>query len=511
MAPAKYSRKVLQMEGRGSGIFLHITSLPSLYGIGDLGPEAYRFADFLGRAKQRCWQVLPLNPVDPLYGNSPYSSVCAFAGNTLLISPDLLVEDGLLSPKDLRETPSFPAGSCDFPGVIRFKRRLLDLAYQHFAKREEGREPFEGFCSENAYWLEDYSLFVILKKAFKGKAWNQWPKGLSHRNRKTLQEVKKKYDSQIDKVKFMQYLFYKHWQSLRTYCQKKGIFLFGDLAIYVTFDSADVWANPGLFKLTRERKPAFVSGVPPDYFSKTGQLWGNPVYRWDALKKTGYRWWIERIAHNLTLFDVVRIDHFLGLVAYWEIPAGEKTAVHGKWVKAPAHDFLDTLSKTFPRLPVVAEDLGVMNPDVKGVMDRFGVPGMKVLLFAFGEDDPMQPFLPHAYEKNFVVYTGTHDNNTVRGWFEEESSTEEKKRLFRYLGRKVDVKAVHWSLIRLAMMSVARWVILPMQDVLGLGQEARMNRPSVARGNWTWRMLPGQMTSALTQKLSEITETYGRG
>jgi 4-alpha-glucanotransferase len=500
-----------KMDKRGSGILLHITSLPSAYGVGDLGPEAYKFADFLAQAKQSYWQILPLNPTNPVYGNSPYSSFSAFAGNPLLISPDLLLEETLLSRGDLEPIPRFPETRCDFPEAIRYKEKLLELAYRHLNQCGKGWEPFEAFCLENSSWLEDFSLFVVLKERFEGRVWNQWPKELRDRNPDSLSVVKKECHDQLEKENFCQYLFFKQWQSLRAYCQEKGVYLFGDLSIYVSFDSADVWANPGLFKLNRERRPASVSGVPPDYFSKTGQLWGNPVYRWNVLKKNGYQWWRERIAHNMRLFDALRIDHFRGLVAYWEIPAGEKTAIHGRWVKVPVKDFLDTLYKHFPHLPIVAEDLGLITPDVRRVMDRFALPGMKVLLFAFGEDHPMHPYLPHTYEKNFLVYTGTHDNNTVRGWFEGEASPEDRRRLFRYLGREVPLQEIHWALIRLAMMSVARSVIIPMQDVLGLGGEARMNRPSIAHGNWEWRLLPGQIPPMVLERLLEITETFGRG
>jgi len=499
------------MNKRGSGILLHVTSLPSSYGVGDLGPEAYRFADFLAQTKQRYWQVLPLIPTDPLYGNSPYSSISAFAGNTLLISPDLLLEEGLLSDADLEPIPSFSQTRCDFPEAIRYKAELLERACQHINDRGKGRKPFEAFCSENSSWLEDFALFVVLKERFEGKVWNQWPKEFRDRKPASLSSVKKECRDRLEKEKFCQYLFFKQWHALRAYCQEKGVYLFGDLAIYVSLDSADVWAKPGLFKLDRAKRPAFVSGVPPDYFSETGQLWGNPVYRWNVLKKNGYRWWIERLAHNLELFDAVRIDHFRGLVAYWEVSAAEKTAIHGKWVKAPVKDFLNTLNKHFPHLPIVAEDLGVITPDVKKVMDHFRLPGMKILMFAFAEDHPMHPYLPHTYQEDCLVYTGTHDNNTVRGWFEEDLSPEDKRRLFRYLGRQVPAEEIHWALIRLAMMSVARLAILPMQDVLGLGGEARMNRPSIAHGNWEWRMLPGQNTPLVSERLLEITETFGRG
>jgi 4-alpha-glucanotransferase len=499
------------MDKRGSGILLHVSSLPSPYGIGDLGPQAYGFADFLGQARQRYWQILPLNPTNPLYGNSPYSSISAFAGNTLLISPDLLFEEGLLSREDLEPIPPLPETRCDFSTVIPYKERLLEQAYLHFTRGGRGRESLEAFSLENASWLEDFSLFVIMKRRLDGKAWDQWPKEWRDRNLESLKAMKKECQDQLEKEKFCQYLFFKQWHLLKTYCQQKNVRLFGDLPIYVSFDSADVWANPGLFKLGKEKRPTFVSGVPPDYFSETGQLWGNPVYRWNVLRKNGFRWWIERMAHHLKLFDALRIDHFRGLVAYWEIPANEKTAINGKWVKVPVNDFLNTLKRHFPFLPIVAEDLGVITPDVREVMNRFALPGMKVLVFAFGEDHPMHPYLPHTYEKNFLVYTGTHDNNTVCGWFEREASPDDKRRLFRYLGREVSAEDAPWALIRLAMMSVANMVIVPMQDILGLGEEARMNRPSVPHGNWEWRLLSEQITPSVSQRLLEMTETYGRG
>ena len=362
------------MDKRASGILLHITSLPSRYGVGDLGPEAYRFVDFLGQTRQRCWQVLPLNPTGPVFGNSPYSSVSAFAGNTLLISPELLIEEGLLSKEDLDPIPPFPEARCEFPKVIRYKDKVLERAYHHFNSRGEGRESFEAFCSEHSPWLEDFALFVVLRKRFHGNVWNEWPRKLRDRDLPSLEDVRKECHPDLEREKFWQYLFFKQWHSLKAYCQEKGVRLFGDLAIYVSSDSADVWANPGLFKLDGEKRPTFVSGVPPDYFSETGQLWGNPVYRWNVHKKSDYRWWRERIAHNLKLFDVLRIDHFLGLVAYWEIPAGEKTAINGRWVEGPAEDFLGTVQKHFPHLPLVAEDLGMITPDVREIIDRFGCP-----------------------------------------------------------------------------------------------------------------------------------------
>jgi 4-alpha-glucanotransferase len=498
------------MIKRGSGILLHITSLPSPYGIGDLGPWAYQYADLLAQAKQSYWQVLPLNPTHQAFGNSPYSSNSAFAGNTLLISPDLLLEEDLLSKGELEVKPSFDDGRSEYAKVIPYKESLFEHAYNHFKKRRTGRDLFEAFCSNHSSWLEDFSLFVVLKRRFEGRAWNEWPKTLRDREPEALEAAKKECYDELEKEKFLQYLFLKQWQSFKDYCNQKDIQLLGDLSIYVNFDSTDVWTHAHLFKLDEGKKPSFVSGVPPDYFSPTGQLWGNPVYQWDVLRETGFNWWIKRMGHCFNLFDIVRIDHFRGLVAYWEVPAGEETAINGRWVEVPVEDFFKALLKRFFTLPIIAEDLGLITPDVREVLHRFGFPGMKVLLFAFGEDHPMHPYLPHTYGTECLVYTGTHDNNTIRGWFEKEMSPDDKRRLFRYLGGDVPVSELHWALIRLAMMSVASMAIFPMQDVLGLGEEARMNRPSLGTGNWEWRLLPEQLTPAVMQKLLEITTLYGR-
>jgi len=495
---------------RGAGVLLHITSLPSPYGIGDLGPEAYAFVDFLVKTRQHLWQVLPLTLTDPIYGNSPYSSISAFAGNKVLISPDLLIEEGLLMREDLEPVPLFPDGRCDFSLAIPYKTRLLELAYQTF-KNRKNREPFEAFCLQNTSWLENFSLFIVIKNHVAGEMWAQWPEELKDRVPQSLEAIRKEYYEEIEKEKFWQHLFFQQWHRLKSYCREKSVQLFGDLAIYVNFDSADVWAHPGLFKLDGEKRPVFVSGVPPDYFSSTGQLWGNPVYQWDVLKESGYQWWIDRVAHHLDLFDILRIDHFRGLVACWEVPAGQDTAINGKWVEVPADDFFRSLRQRFQSLPIVAEDLGLITPDVKEVMRCLGLPGMKVLLFAFGEDNPRHPYLPHNYEKNFLVYTGTHDNNTVRGWFECDASPDEKGRFFHYCGREVSGEEIHWEFIRLAMMSVANQVIIPMQDILGLGGDTRMNRPSISRDNWGWRLRPGQIAEPTAERLLEMTVTYGRG
>lgn len=498
------------MLKRTSGILLHITSLPSPFGIGDLGPAAYQFSNFLSRTKQTYWQVLPLNPTDQACGNSPYSSPSAFAGNPLLISLELLVESGLLKKEEVEDIPPFPMGRCDYVSVIPYKSRLLHLAYDSFKKEVKVRDAFRVFCKENEEWLEDFALFMAIKKHLKGKPWREWGKDLKDRNSEYLKRVREDLLEEIEREKFYQYLFFTQWFSLKEECNGKGIRLIGDLPIYVNYDSADVWAHPEIFNLDEEKKPLGVAGVPPDYFSKTGQLWGNPTFRWDRLQATGYRWWFDRISHNLRLFDILRLDHFRGFVGFWEVLSSETTAVNGKWVDAPAHDFFSTLLKRFPVHSFIAEDLGIITPDVKEVMNRFGFPGMRILQFAFGEDSPTHPYLPHNFIPNAIVYTGTHDNNTIRGWFEKETSKEEKKRVFRYLGREVPSEQLPIELIRLGMMSVAQTVIVPLQDLLGLGEEARMNRPATLSGNWEWRLLPEQLTTSHEEILLEMTETYGR-
>lgn len=494
---------------RGSGILIHITSLPSPYGIGDLGPEAYAFVDFLSETKQSFWQILPLNPIDHSYGSSPYHSVSAFAGNILLISPDVMMQDGLLTKGDVEPIPNFPEEHVDYKAVFSYKKKLFSLAFERFKKKRHDGE-YEQFLAEHSQWLEDLAFFYALKNHFHRKQWSSWPHEIRDRRPEALESLKSQLADRIEFEKFLQYTFFKQWFLLKTYCNQKNIQIIGDIPIYVEYDSVDLWVNPGIFKLDEEKRPYVVAGVPPDYFSETGQLWGNPVYHWEVLRERGYDWWISRIAHNLKLFNVVRIDHFRGLVAFWEVRAGERTAINGQWVEVPTEDFFNTLLKRFFSLPVIAEDLGLITPDVREVMWRFGLPGMKVLLFAFGEDHPLHPYLPHTYVNDYVVYTGTHDNNTVKGWFENESTPDDRRRLFRYLGREVTIQDVHWEFIRLAMMSVANIAIIPMQDVLCLGEEARMNQPTTIMGNWEWRFAPYRMTSSIKKKLEEMTMVYGR-
>jgi 4-alpha-glucanotransferase len=453
--------------------------------------------------------MLPLNPTELYHGNSPYHSTSAFACNPLFISPELLVKDGLITEADLESAPEFPKDRVDYPSVVAYKEKLFEGAYERFKRKEEVHE-YEQFCMQNTEWLDDFALFVALRSRFQGKAWSEWPQEIRDREPDALESAKRELYGRLDRTRFLQYIFFRQWISLKKYCNERGVQILGDIPIYVNYDSADLWTHPELFKLDHDKRPYAVAGVPPDYFSETGQLWGNPIYRWDVLKERGYDWWIQRMKQNFKFFDLVRIDHFRGFVAYWEVPANEKTAKNGKWVEAPAEDFFKVLLEKFPAAPLIAEDLGVITPEVREIMQRFEFPGMKVLLFAFGEDLPTNPYAPHNVVQNCLIYTGTHDNNTARGWFENEATPEEKKKLFLYLGREITGGEVHGELIRLAMTSVANTVIIPMQDILGLGEEARMNRPSTKEGNWQWRLLQEAVTPDLAGRLLEMTEIYGR-
>jgi 4-alpha-glucanotransferase len=496
------------MNKKESGILLHVTSLPSPYGIGDLGPSAYRFIDFLSDAGQSYWQILPIQAINLAFDCSPYHSISAFAGNKLLISPELLLSEGLLVESDLAPY-RIGEGKRGCQEVVAFREKLLDIAYERFKTRSDDGD-FDMFCVENRKWLTDFSLFMAIRKRYARACWNEWPQELRDRKLGPLSKISDELGEEIGKQKFLQFIFFKQWYALKDYCNAKGVKVIGDVAIYMDVDSVDVWVNPHLFKLDENNKPVLVSGVPPDYFSQTGQLWGHPVYNWAKLKETGYHWWVERVGHNLKLFDMIRVDHFRGFVAYWEIKAGEKTAVNGKWVSAPATDFFNTLHGRFPELPIIAEDLGIITDDVKEVMEHFGLPGMKVLLFAFGEDNPKHPYLPQNYKANCIVYTGTHDTNTARGWFENEANAASKERLFKYVGRRFSSDEAPLELIKLAENSAANIAMIPMQDVLGLGQEARMNLPGSHKGNWEWRLLPEQINSDVARKLLEVTKTSGR-
>jgi 4-alpha-glucanotransferase len=422
-----------------------------------------------------------------------------------------MVKDGFLLESDIQEPPSFSKEKVHYKEVTEYKDKIFRLAFKRNKDKLSEHNGFQSFCNENFHWLDDFGLFISIKNHLKGIEWSNWPKDLRDRKKEALKKYAEKLSDNILFEKFLQYIFFSQWFSLKTYCDSKDIKIIGDIPIYVNYDSTDVWANPEIFNLNKEKKPAYVAGVPPDYFSSTGQLWGHPVYNWDVLKESRYSWWIKRIEQNLKLFHMFRLDHFRGFVGYWKVKANEENAINGKWVEAPAEDFFSTLLKHLPKLSIIAEDLGVITPDVKEVINEFGFPGMKVLLFAFGEDLPTNPYAPHNHVKNCIVYTGTHDNNTIKGWFKKELKPEDKERISEYIGRDVSEKTIHWEIIRLGMMSVADIFIVPMQDILGLGEKYRMNLPASANGNWEWRLSEEQLSPSLIKKLLHITKTYGRG
>jgi 4-alpha-glucanotransferase len=494
---------------RASGILLHPTSLPGRFGCGDLGPEAYRFLEFLVESKQRLWQVLPLGPTG--YGDSPYQSFSAFAGNPLLISLDKLVEEHLLLPSDLEESPSFPKDRVDYGSVIEFKTALLKISFENFkaASRQDTRDGFETFCRQNSTWLDDFALFMALKEAHRGAVWNMWEPDIAGRQPEAMERWAQVLAGPVQRHKYLQFQFFKQWSALKQFANEQGISLIGDIPIFVAHDSADVWAHPELFYLDDEGRPTVVAGVPPDYFSRTGQLWGNPLYRWQVIKERGYTWWIDRVKATLATVDIIRLDHFRGFEAYWEVPATEETAVNGRWVKGPGADLFHALRVAFSthNLPIIAEDLGVITPEVEAIRDHFEFPGMRVLQFAF-DDGMTNLHTPYQYPRNCVVYTGTHDNDTSLGWFRNSGKPEETALALKYLGTKG--REFHWDFIRLALSSVADTAIIPLQDALGLDSEARMNYPSEASGNWSWRYLPDALTAEIKERLAEMTEVYGR-
>ncbi len=491
---------------RGSGVLLHPTSLPGPFGIGDLGPEARAFVDGLARAGQQWWQVLPLGPTG--YGDSPYQCFSAFAGNPLLIAPEELIEEGWLERSDLEPLPPFVGGRVDFERLTPWKLAYLRRAARGFLQRGGGNaaSEFERFRQEHAFWLEDFALFMALKEAHGGAVWSEWERDVVCRKERALARWRGELAAVVEEYKTLQFFFFRQWQRLRDYAAHRGVQLIGDVPIFVAYDSADVWCAPELFFLDKQRHPTAVAGVPPDYFSATGQLWGNPLYRWERMAEDGYRWWIARVRHTLALVDVVRIDHFIGFVRYWEIPAGAPTAQTGRYVPGPGADFLQALQRALGGLPLIAEDLGAVTPEVEALRDAFALPGMKVLQFAFASD-AHDRFLPHNFTQNFVVYTGTHDNDTTVGWF-QSASPREKQFALRYLGRSG--KEIAWELIRLGMSSVADTFVVPAQDLLSLASEARMNFPGRPEGNWGWRLLPGQLGTAVWDRLADLTDVYGR-
>ncbi len=491
---------------RSSGVLLHPTSLPGPYGIGDLGPQAFQWVDFLAMSGCSLWQVLPLGPTG--YGDSPYQCFSAFAGNPYLISPEELLLEKLLYPDDLADLPKFPVNKVDFGWVIPWKLSILDKAFSRYTPQSYPvlQAELEVFRAEHAYWLEDFALFMALKDAHGGAPWVTWEAELRQRQPNVLEEWRRKCAHDIDRQIFRQFLFFKQWKKLRNYIQSKGIQIIGDIPIFVAHDSSDVWAHPELFHLDEQGQPTFVAGVPPDYFSPTGQLWGNPLYRWDIHKDTGFAWWIERMRAVLELVDIIRLDHFRGFAGYWRVRGKAKTAENGRWVRAPGKAFLSTIKAALGVLPIIAEDLGVITPDVTALRDAFDLPGMKVIQFAFGSSSE-DTFLPHNYVKNCVVYTGTHDNDTTRGWYERMG---ENERHFyrRYMDR--DDKQVAWDLIRLVWMSVGVFALAPMQDFLNLGNQARMNYPGNPSGNWSWRMQAGAASETLLNRIKELNYLYAR-
>ena len=494
------------MQERASGILVHPSCFPSRGGIGDFGPAAYDFLDFLTDAKQTLWQILPLGPAG--YGNSPYSCTSAFAGNPLLISLERLAKHGWIDASRLASLPS-GCGPVNFPLLEKVKVPLLQEAAANFLEKANAtdRERFEKFSWLNGWWLEDYVLFETLRRHFDAHSWNEWPRELAERQPKALEKARRDFADEISQSRAIQFAFYEQWRALHHECKRRGIRIIGDVAIFVSYDSADVWSHPDLFRLKPDLSPEVVAGVPPDYFSKNGQRWGNPLYRWDIIRQQGYGWWMQRMKWALQTCDLVRLDHFRGFESYWEIPADEETAINGRWVKGPADEFFGVLRNTCGDLPLIAEDLGLITDAVVALRERIGVPGMRVIQFGFG-DKGAHMYLPHKYVENTVAYTGTHDNDTSVGWWNNSSRPEEREAARAYFGDPPD--GMHWAMIRAAETSVARFCIIQLQDVLGLDSDCRMNTPSHPEGNWTWRYKPEQLTEDLAEKLADITEIADR-
>ena len=497
----------LAVRPRYSGILVHPTSFPGRFGIGDLGQSAYDFIDFLYDAGQTLWQCLPLGPTG--FGDSPYQAFSAFAGQPLIISPDLLQKDGLLSEADLEDVPAFNVYTVDYGPVIAFKTGLLHKAFDNFLVSEDKAliREFHRFCREEKGWLEDYALFMSLKDLHKGKSWHEWDENYQFMDAKGRKAALALLKDSVAYYQFIQFIFFRQWHALKVYANKKGISIIGDIPIFVSPDSADVWANQSLFKLDSKGFPTAVAGVPPDYFSATGQLWGNPLYNWPEHKKTGYAWWIARIRQQLQLCDYLRIDHFRGFEAYWSVPYGEATAINGKWIKGPGASLFRAIEKELGKgLPIFAEDLGIITPQVEKLRDTFNFPGMKVLQFAF-DDTSESAFLPYLYPENCICYTGTHDNDTTVGWY-LTASEECRDKVRRYMN--CDGSNIHWDFIRTALGSTARYAVFPLQDLLGYGSDCRMNTPGVASGNWAWRYEAAKLTPELAASLKRTCEVYGR-
>lgn len=491
---------------RGSGILLHPTSLAGGFGIGDLGPEAYRFVDFLECAGQRYWQILPLGPTG--YGDSPYQSFSAFAGNTLLISPDKLVEDGLLSGDDVANKPDFPVDKADFGAVYKWKSELLPRAFENYLRNANSdlAARYNGFCRENAFWLDDYTLFQSIRASQGHNPWHQWPDGLRMRDGAEIRIAVEQLSADIAAQKFFQFLFFDQWRAVRDHANARGVSVIGDLPIFVALDSADVWCNQDKFKLKADGTAEFVAGVPPDFFSSTGQLWGNPIYDWEAMRRDNFGWWSARVAFALRMTDIVRLDHFIGFVRNWAVPAGDATAENGEWLDVPGRELFSALVSNLGELPVIVEDLGAMIAEVERLRDDAGFPGMRILENAFGGDARNQD-LPHNHIRHSVAYVGTHDNDTGIGWY-RSAPKNVRQHCRKYLHS--NGREIHWDLIRAVMASVADVAILQMQDVLGLGSEARMNTPATTSGNWAWRLNSDALNDELSLRLRDLAEIYGR-
>lgn len=497
---------------RGAGILLHPTSLPGDFGIGDVGPPAFDLVDSLVEAGQRYWQILPLGPTT--LGDSPYSSLSAFAGNTLLISPERLIEDGLLSSRDVGPKPNFAAGRVDYGPVHNWKSELLRKAYRRFQNGSDTLSPeFEAFCVDESDWLDDHALFCAIRATQKYRPWQEWPVKFKLRDERTLAITREQLADEIREHQFYQFIFFRQWKALMAYAAKAGVRIIGDIPIFVALDSADVWSRQKAFKLNSDGSATVVAGVPPDYFSKTGQLWGNPVYDWDAIRLDGSQWWIRRFRHAFEMADIVRVDHFRGFVGVWEVPGDDETAENGSWVGSPGEEIFRAVTDSLGELPVIAEDLGVITPEVDELRMKFGFPGMRILQYAFGGDAQNRD-LPHNYDPNTAAYTGTHDNDTIVGWWRSMKTTGDpelsaaQRHCLKYLD--ADEDEINWKLIKLLYSSVADIAVVPLQDVLGLGGDARMNTPATESGNWQWRFEKGAITDKMIAKLRDLTELYGR-
>jgi 4-alpha-glucanotransferase len=491
---------------RSSGIILHPTSLPGKYGTGTLGKEAYFFINFLKATKQKLWQILPVGPTDAI--NCPYQNTSAFAGNPLLIDVELLLEDGLLNKNDLDTVLTFTDTEANFAIASEFKFPLLKKAYNNLKiqANKEAVAAFDQFYSKNKSWLRDFSLFMALREHFRQQAWNEWEPQIKHRSSEAMKQYSLLLKDEIQYHRFVQFVFYKQWYKLKKYAARSGVKIIGDIPIFISYDSADVWANPELFQIEKQLLPKSVSGVPPDFFSKTGQLWGNPLYDWSNSRKKLFKWWKKRLDHLLKQVDIVRIDHFIGFSRYWSVPYGEKTAVNGKWKNAPGMELLHYLNKKTGLNRLIVEDLGEVTKEVIKLRDHFNLPGMRILQFAFGSDTN-NPSLPHHYMPHSVVYTGTHDNDTLVGWYKKLNRNERK-----FIKNYLDCKEtrINWDMIRLAWASVAMFAITPLQDILSLGNEARMNIPGTTAGNWNWRYESNQLTRKIKAELKKVTQLYGR-